>query len=91
MRQQIAAKISQVVSAHNQIVNHCQGLDRLVSGNAIDNSHQDVSSGDAERQLHVFLLDLFAREADYLIESRLRIAHRTVAGAGDLAQCIFGD
>src|SRR3989442_12847192 len=66
--QQIAAEVSQIVTAHHYVVHDRERFGRLVMGNAIHHSDQSVCAGDAEGHLDVFLLDFSPGETDYLIE-----------------------
>ena len=91
MGQQIAAEVSQVVTAHHYIVDDRERLGRLVLGDAFDDADQNVGAGHAQGQLDVVFLDLRAGITDYLIESRLRVAHRAFARARNLAQRVVGN
>ena len=73
--QQIAAEVSQVVTAHHHIVNYRERFSGLVLGNAFDYADQNVGAGHAQGQLDVVFRDLRAGITDYLIEGRLRVAH----------------
>ena len=91
MAEHVATEIAQVVPAHYEIVDDRQSVRRLVLSNAVHHSSQHVGAGDAQGFFDIFGFDFLAGEADHLIESRLRIAHRAVAGAGNLANCFVGN
>ena len=91
MAEHVAAEIAQVVSAHDEIVDDRQSVRGLVLCNAVHHSRQNVRTRNAQSFLDIFGSDFLAGETDYLIEGRLRVAHRAVTGARDLADCCIGN
>src|SRR5881227_3202268 len=56
--QQIAAEVSQVVTAHDHVVYDGERLGGLAVGDAVDDSNQDIGAGNAQGHLNVLLLNL---------------------------------
>ena len=91
MAEHVATEIAQVVPAHYEIVDDRQSVRRLVLSNAVHHPRQHVGAGDAQSFLDIFGFDFLAGKTNHLIESRLRIAHRAVTGARDLANRFVGN
>ena len=84
VREQVAAEVAQVVAARDEVFDDGQRRGRLPAGHRAHHAPQQLRAGDAEGGLHVRRLDLPLAETDDLIEGRLRVAHRALAGARDL-------
>jgi hypothetical protein len=69
VRQQIAAKISQIMPAHNHVVYHRERFRRLTIGNAVNDSDKRVGAGNPKRHLDVFFFYLCAGKTNYLIKT----------------------
>ena len=61
------------------------------ASDGVERRSPHFGAGDAQSFFDIFGFDFLTGEADHLIESRLRIAHRAVTGARDLADCFIGN
>jgi hypothetical protein len=77
------------VPAHHDIVDNRQCFGRIVFGDAFHHSRKHIGAGESQSLLDIFSDNLLAGETDYLIESRLRVTHRAIASACNLANCFI--
>ena len=89
MRQHVAQKVAQVVAAHHDIIDNRERFRGIVFRNAFHDAREDVCTGQAQGFLDIFSTDFRAGETNHLIESRLRVAHRAIAGARNFANCFI--
>ena len=91
MREQVAAEVAQLMAARRQLVHDGERVGRRGFCDGARHAREQFPARDAERRLHVRRFDLAAAETYHLIEGRLRVAHRALAGARHLAQRLVAD